>query len=56
MNEVSVIGMLYLMVNECNAREVPMGALYSNLAYMLEHGADNERVDAVLAQIDGKRR
>jgi len=53
MNEVSVIGELYRMVNKCNAREVPMGALYLNLAYMLEHGVDAERVDAIVAQVAG---
>jgi hypothetical protein len=54
MNEVSVIGQLYLLVNKCNTREVPMGALYSELSYMLEHGVDAGRVDAILAQIAGR--
>jgi hypothetical protein len=53
MNEVSVIGTLYTMVNKCNTQEVPMGALYSELTYMLEHGVDSERVGAILAQIAG---
>ena len=53
MNELSVIGQLYLLVNKCNTQEVPMGALYSELAYMMEHGVDAERVDAILAQVAG---
>jgi hypothetical protein len=53
MNEAAVIGELYRIVNKCNAREVPMGALYSELDYMLEHGVDAEKVDAIVAQVAG---
>jgi hypothetical protein len=54
-SDQKIIAMLYRMVNECNANHAPMCALYSELSEMIQHGATNERVDALMAQIDGKR-
>jgi hypothetical protein len=54
--DTPVIAMLYRMVNECNANHAPMGSLYSELSEMIVFGATPERVESILAQIDGKRR
>lgn len=51
-----VIAMLYRMVNECNAHHVAHGSLYSELSEMIRFGAAPDRVDSILAQLDGKRR
>ena len=55
--DTPVIAMLYRMVNECDATRVPMGSLYNQLSEMIRLEADTpEQVEAILAQIDGKRR
>ena len=50
------VGALYKLVNECDPQDVPMGALYGELSAMLEHGVTEERVSAILAQIDTRKK
>lgn len=53
--DLNVMVALYKLVNDCDTRTVPMGALYSELSHMLQHGITHERVSSILSQVHGKQ-